>query len=57
MKASKLLTKTQRKKEYGDYIAIKNEAKKTVKGFYLTFEDFLTRTTPLSRSILKNVII
>lgn len=56
MKASKLLTKDQRKKEYGDYVLIKNNAKKTVKGFNLTFEKFLTRTTPLSRSILKNVI-
>lgn len=56
MKASQLITKTQRKKEYGDYIAIKNEGKKTIKGYNLTFEQFLSRTTPLSRLILKNVI-
>ena len=56
MKASKLLTKEQRKKEYGDYVLIKNESLKSIKGFKLTFEQFLTRTTPLSRSILKNVI-
>lgn len=41
MKASKLLTKEQRKKQYGDYVNL------NLRKFGITFEKFLTKTIKL----------